>query len=68
MAKHKAMPSMPDEGRPESDAEYQDRVVDQLFRASWEGRQALEEHPPRAIIHEYPAKDEPPHIWKERKV
>ena len=57
----------PDEGRPETDREYHDRILEQMDEATWRGRQVINEHPPRAIIHEYQPPDEPPHHWRERK-
>ena len=58
---------MEDKGRPETDEEYKDRLQEQQDRASWQGRQVVEEQPPRAIIHEYPGPDVPSHVWRERK-
>ena len=66
MAIQPASPS-PDEGRPETEREYHDRVLEQMDRASWRGEQLTQENPPRAIVHEYPSHEEPEHIWRERK-
>lgn len=61
MAKSKVVGPVMSEGRPETDAEFRDRCVDELFRAQWRGGQ-LREEPERGIVHD--ATTDKPHIWK----
>lgn len=70
MAKIKGsiVPSSPigDDTRPETDSEHQQRFLNDIDRATWQGNHPPSSKGPRGIVHKIGLAEHVPHIYKPK--
>lgn len=68
MAKIKSsiVPSMDSSTRPETDAEHQQRFLNDMDRATWQGTHPPTSRGPRGIVHKMGVLENAPHIFKAK--